>query len=399
MNPRWRCLASWACFMSSLAFHHFLHFTFPPSLLPLSEFCTTTRLGLQPFLPPLCDLTTCLQLCLRGGFPSSPLPFLAVPPALLVCTRPRPLSFVPDLAYGYCTLRVSVATSKWLSSMLVESCRLDVVSLGSDRTMVQELLQITASHDVLHSVMDSVLQSSHTLKFSTDSEHRSLGSVRFTVTGGARITSVTGHGVASWRSSPSEQSTLVEVFFKSSLISDTVLVLLNTELELVAETFSVPSVECEGSVRVLWCFFQAYVFGFFTHSATFVCIRIFSNTLDQLSPHPASSSLFISLSLCLRYSLSLSRPPLSLTRFLTVSMSHFLFTVSLCRFLYFFHAHLYHVCLPCFLFSSYCFSSVSALVLVRFRSFASNGEPRHRQVGERGSASSRFQSNGFRRGR
>ena len=137
-----------------------------------------------------------------------------------------------------------MATSKWLSSMLVESCRLDVVSLGSDRTMVQEPLQITASHDVLHSVMDSVLQSSHTLKFSTDSEHRSLGSVRFTVTGGARITSVTGHGVASWRSSPSEQSTLVEVFFKCSLISDTVLVLLNTELELVAETFSVPSVEC-----------------------------------------------------------------------------------------------------------------------------------------------------------
>ena len=288
--------------------------------------------------------------------------------------------------------------------MLVESCRLDVVSLGSDRTMVQEPLQITASHDVLHSVMDSVLQSSHTLKFSTDSEHRSLGSVRFTVTGGARITSVTGHGVASWRSSPSEQSTLVEVFFKSSLISDTVLVLLNTELELVAETFSVPSVECEGSIRVLWCFFRLMSLDSSPTqqpSFAFAFSQTRSTNFPLTPPRRLSSFLSLSLSLSVSSLLSVtfSSSSLSLTRFLTVSMSHFLFTVSLCRFLYFFHDHLYHVCLPCFLFSSYCFSSVSALVLVRFRSFASNGEPRHRQVGERGSASSRFQSNGFSWGR
>ena len=192
--------------------------------------------------------------------------------------------------------------------------------------MVQEPLQITASHDVLHSVMDSVLQSSHTLKFSTDSEHRSLWSVRFTVTGGARITSVTGHGVASWRSSPSEQSTLVEVFFKSSLISDTVLVLLNTELELVAETFSVPSVECEGSIRVLWCFFQAYIFGFFTHSATFVCIRIFSNTLLRLV-------VSLHFSLCVSSLLSVTFSSSTLPHCLNVSLSFHCSTLSLPLFL------------------------------------------------------------------
>jgi len=88
------------------------------------------------------------------------------------------------------------------------------------------------------------------------SEQRSLSSVRFTVQGSARVTSVTGHGVTSWRASPmpltetsAEPGTSVEVCFKASLISDTVIVLLNTELELGQDGFVAPSVVCENVLR------------------------------------------------------------------------------------------------------------------------------------------------------
>jgi hypothetical protein len=120
----------------------------------------------------------------------------------------------------------------------------------------EEPLQIIAVHDALHSIMDGVLQSSHTLKFSVDSEQRTLTNVRFTVHDSARVTSVTGHGVMSWKSSPtvssnagSESITTVEVSFKTSLISDTIIVLLNTEMELSTGSFSMPSVVCEGVLR------------------------------------------------------------------------------------------------------------------------------------------------------
>jgi len=111
-------------------------------------------------------------------------------------------------------------------------------------------------HDALHSIMDGVLQSNHALKFSVDSEQRALTSVRVTVHGSARVTSVTGHGVMSWRASPialsetsTEPGTSVEVSFKTSLISDTIIVLLNTELELGTHGFVMPSIVCEGVLR------------------------------------------------------------------------------------------------------------------------------------------------------
>jgi len=55
----------------------------------------------------------------------------------------------------------------------------------------------------------------------------------------------------SWRASPGliEPSTAVDVSFKTSLISDTIIVLLNTELELGDEGFVIPSLVCEGVLR------------------------------------------------------------------------------------------------------------------------------------------------------
>lgn len=120
----------------------------------------------------------------------------------------------------------------------------------------EEPLQVIAAHDALHSVLDGVLQSSHSLKFSVDSEQRALAGVKFTVHGHARVTSVTGHGVMSWKTCPppatdgdSEAGTSVEVSFKTSLISDTIIVLLNTELELTTDDFVIPSVVCDGVLR------------------------------------------------------------------------------------------------------------------------------------------------------
>lgn len=127
---------------------------------------------------------------------------------------------------------------------------------AADNLPEEEPLQVTATHDALHSIMDGVLQSSHALKFSVESEERALSSVRFIVHGPARVTNVTGHGVSSWRVIPinvndtcTEPGTTVEVSFKTSLISDTIIVLLNTELELGGDNFMVPSLVCEGVLR------------------------------------------------------------------------------------------------------------------------------------------------------
>lgn len=118
-------------------------------------------------------------------------------------------------------------------------------------------MQVTATHDALHTIMDGILQSSHTLKYSVDSEQRALTSVRFRLQGSARVTSVSGHGVMSWQSSSIatdgddsvEPETAVDVTLKGSLTSDTVIVLLNTEMELGNEDFSVPALVCDGVLR------------------------------------------------------------------------------------------------------------------------------------------------------
>jgi hypothetical protein len=126
---------------------------------------------------------------------------------------------------------------------------------AAEKVVEEEPMQVIVVHDALHTIMDAVLQSSHTLKFSMDSDQRALANVRFTVQGPARVTSVSGFGVMSWKSSAvskdasTDSATLVEVSFKNSLISDTITLILNTELELGADAFAVPNVVCEGVLR------------------------------------------------------------------------------------------------------------------------------------------------------
>lgn len=117
-------------------------------------------------------------------------------------------------------------------------------------------MQVTVVHNALHCVADGILQSDHTLKYSLDSEQGAFANTRIMVHGPIRVTSVTGHGVLSWKVSPSpsgdgscQPSTCVDVAFRSSLISDTLILLMTTEIELDSEIVSLPIVRCEGVLR------------------------------------------------------------------------------------------------------------------------------------------------------
>jgi hypothetical protein len=137
----------------------------------------------------------------------------------------------------------------------METCDADwePVCADGEKSVVEDQLQIIATHDSLHTIMDGVLQSNHALKLCVDSEQRALSRVRFMVFGPSRVTSVSGHGVTSWKASALDDScepgTTVEVDIKSSLISDNVIVLVNTELEISSDIFVVPSLVCEGVLR------------------------------------------------------------------------------------------------------------------------------------------------------
>mmetsp|Transcript_85459 Transcript_85459/g.151113 ORF Transcript_85459/g.151113 Transcript_85459/m.151113 type:complete len:687 (+) Transcript_85459:57-2117(+) len=112
-----------------------------------------------------------------------------------------------------------------------------------------EAVQVTACHDALHEIGDGILQSSHTIKYTLDSEQTTLTRVQIAVQGAVRVTSVTGYGVLSWKASGSSDTACVEVFFKSSMISDTIILVMTTEMELPAGDVTLPVLSCEGVLR------------------------------------------------------------------------------------------------------------------------------------------------------
>jgi len=114
--------------------------------------------------------------------------------------------------------------------------------------------QVTVEAETLHSIADGVLQSSHTLKYSLDAEQAAMSSTRIRVPENARVTSVTGYGVLGWQLVPSSGAqdagaSLVEVQFKSSLISDKIMLLLSTETELKSEEVQLPVLVCQDVLR------------------------------------------------------------------------------------------------------------------------------------------------------
>jgi len=141
---------------------------------------------------------------------------------------------------------------KWRSTDVSED---DFMKVETEKVSKEEMIQVTAHHDALHLITDGILESSHTIKYALDSEQTTLKKVRILIHGSVRVTSLTGYGVLSWRASPStvEESfaaaTVIEVFFKSSLIAANVMVIINTEMQLETEDISIPTLVCDGVVR------------------------------------------------------------------------------------------------------------------------------------------------------
>jgi len=141
---------------------------------------------------------------------------------------------------------------KWRSIDMSED---DFTKVEIEKASKEEMVQVTAHHDALHSITDGILQSSHTIKYNLDSEQTTLKTVRIIVHGSVRVTSLTGYGVSSWQASSTTEedssvtATAIEVFFKSSLIADNVMVVINTEMQLEAGVVLIPMLVCDGVVR------------------------------------------------------------------------------------------------------------------------------------------------------
>ena len=137
----------------------------------------------------------------------------------------------------------------------------------------------TVVHDTVHTIDDGLLQSTHSFTYSVDAGLVSLGHVEIAIHGTARVTSVTGHGVQSWRAVVVENSTndnmnmntpndatntttlttaapstQLKVAFKNSLMSDTIQLLVTTETEIGpnsdnGDVVTLPVAECVNVLR------------------------------------------------------------------------------------------------------------------------------------------------------
>jgi len=178
-------------------------------------------------------------------------------------TEVRELNIVPAAQYtteegdGHVNVHIRVPPTKTLEVKWrgVDVTDDDYQKVESEKQSKEEMVQVTAHHDALHSITDGILQSSHTIKYTLDSEQTTLKSVRMVIHGSVRVTSLTGYGVLSWRASSttdddsSTAGTAIEVFFKSSLIADNIMVLMNTEMQLETDEVTIPTVVCDGVVR------------------------------------------------------------------------------------------------------------------------------------------------------
>lgn len=118
----------------------------------------------------------------------------------------------------------------------------------------------TVSYDALHSVADGILQTSHSFKYSLDSE-QSLSAADIFVPGQARVSSVVAHGMQTWHATPSVSAagpsdenvtgTAVRVIFKSSAITKEAIVMVNTELEynVTSGFIALPVAICQSVLR------------------------------------------------------------------------------------------------------------------------------------------------------
>eukprot|EP00933_Yihiella_yeosuensis_P045557 TRINITY_DN40951_c0_g1_i1.p1 TRINITY_DN40951_c0_g1~~TRINITY_DN40951_c0_g1_i1.p1 ORF type:complete len:762 (-),score=87.61 TRINITY_DN40951_c0_g1_i1:434-2719(-) len=143
----------------------------------------------------------------------------------------------------------------------------DVQQSGESEDESQTPSQATVMHDALHSIDENIISTLHSFKYSLDSE-QSLNSVKIQLSGNARVTSVVAHGMKSWQVTPwgqkanqtssssenaSESVNLVQVEFKSSMISKEVIVMITTETSMEAgaesKIITIPNAICQDVLR------------------------------------------------------------------------------------------------------------------------------------------------------
>mmetsp|Transcript_19990 Transcript_19990/g.28989 ORF Transcript_19990/g.28989 Transcript_19990/m.28989 type:complete len:750 (+) Transcript_19990:36-2285(+) len=120
----------------------------------------------------------------------------------------------------------------------------------------QEFPQVTANHEVMHTIGEGTIRSLHSLEFKSSSEMPNLSSVQFLVHGdGVRVTSVVGHALQSWTVEEAQgttSSSLVKAIFKTSQLDSTVALKVHTEKDrsdLSDILVELPRIECKNVLR------------------------------------------------------------------------------------------------------------------------------------------------------
>lgn len=121
-------------------------------------------------------------------------------------------------------------------------------------TEEEETAQVTVIHEVMHSVGEGMVRSSHILEFSSTSSELS-SPVYFVVHGpNTRISSVEGHAVQRWEVVDTKKNAkVVRVVWKTSHLDSTATVLVQTESDRFAEQetdkVELPRIECRDVLR------------------------------------------------------------------------------------------------------------------------------------------------------
>lgn len=115
---------------------------------------------------------------------------------------------------------------------------------------LEEATQVTVVHEVMHSINEGMVGSSHIMEFTSSSE---LGPVDFSLVAGpeTRITSIVGHALQNWEVlQTTKKQQLVRLHWKRSHLDSTTSVLLQTETDRAGEErVELPSLVCKDVLR------------------------------------------------------------------------------------------------------------------------------------------------------
>lgn len=121
-----------------------------------------------------------------------------------------------------------------------------------DRDIAQaDIPQATVSHDTLHSINEGVLQSTHVFNYEVDSEASAFNKFDITIPPNVRVVSVSSLDIRNWKVLQHQNNTVLRVSFKSTLVSDRIQLVVNTEIQLDpnSDLVNLPSLVCRDVLR------------------------------------------------------------------------------------------------------------------------------------------------------